>query len=121
MLLIISVILGSVAVTISILSFLMTLTMINDKVKTQPNITIKTDKSNDGEKSPDYQAGWRDAVDYMLSNINITMFDLYRTNDVLDYHSHMESFQSRMNRIASNKEYQEEVVKEYNEYMKGNE
>lgn len=99
----------------------MILSIVQEKVKTPPNITIQHDNSPMGDKYEDYQQGWNDAVTYMLANINITMFDLYRTNDVLDYHSHLESFQNRMNYIVSNKEYQEEVVQEFNKYTKGKE
>jgi len=114
-------IVSCIAFVLACLSLVLTTMLIQNKLnsKTQPNITVNNDIPKDNKPSEDYDNGWTNAIEFMLMNINITMFDLYRTNDVLDYETNLESFHTRMNHLAQNEKYRNEAVKEYEEYMKG--
>ena len=89
--------------------------------KLSPNINITTDKESTDKNDvhPEFKRGWDEAVVFMLSNMHLTMYDLYRTHDVLDFDTHMESFETRLNHLVSNNQYRQEAIKEFEEYMKG--
>lgn len=106
-----------VGLILSILLILLTGT------KFAPNININTDKTPDNKNdvdNPDFKRGWDEAIVFMISNIHLTMYDLYRTHDVLDFDTHMQSFETRLNHLVTNNEYRKETIKQYEEYTKGN-
>ena len=103
-----------IAFAIAVISFLLILVLINGNIKSTNNT------SNNSSESDEYQKGWQEAITFMVSNIHLTMFDLYRTQDVLDFETNLESFTKRMDHIVTNPNYRDDAIIKYKEYMKEN-
>lgn len=110
-----------VALVLAGFAMLTALMLANELIKKNSENHINTDTVNTDDVSEDFKEGWSQAINFMMSSINITMFDLYRTHDVLDYESNTEEFMNRINHIIENDRYREDTINEYQEYMKGRE
>ena len=86
-----------------------------------PNITIKNDSPTDDptNTSKEYDRGFEDGRDILIKTLNITMYDMYRTHDILDFETLFEELFERMGRISQDDKYRTETIEHMNEYLKG--
>ena len=92
------------------------------KEQAQPNITIHNEQptvEGDGELSAEFTKGYDTGTHFITNLLDVAMYDLYRTHDVLDFESHSDNLSNRMRLISENEEYQQEVLQAFEEYKKG--
>ena len=117
---IVTAIVAWIALVLAGFAMLTGLMLVNELIKKNSENHINTETPSDGY-SEDFKTGWSRSSSFMMSMINITMFDLYRTQDVLDYDTNTQEFISRLNRIIEDESYRSEAIKQYEEYMEGRE
>lgn len=108
-------ILSLIGVILGLISILISFININAQLNNKNTHTENTPKQ---EYSEDMQRGIDIGKDAMLNALILTVFDMYRQSEILDYDTQINDIMKRMNMMMENDDYRAEVISELESYRK---
>ena len=83
----------------------------------QPDIQQPNSPAGMEQESAEFHEGYKRAVDVLLNTITLSLFDMHQKMEILDFEEQVDALMKRMDVISNDKEYCDEVISKYTEYM----
>lgn len=82
------------------------------------NITTSSHESVDSSDEK-FNEGFSAAHDSIIEILQLSLFDMYRNYDILDFDEHYNSIIERMRKISSDSKYRDDIHEEFILHIKG--
>ena len=117
-------VLSIISISMTIILAIVSLLVLNYIMMYMNNINNINNDNNDSGDSDDsgdieFQKGFDKAREYFWYILQLTIYELYRNMDILDYDSLMDSIKDTMETLLSNDELRTEAIQELNKYFDG--
>jgi len=113
-------ILSIVSIIVTIAFAIVTLVLFGALISNTENqiITNTVDKDTSADIN-DFEKGFDTAKDHFWYVLQLSVFNLYRNMDILDFESLMSSIQDQMDIVINDEELRTEIIKELQKYYEG--
>ena len=115
---IIAIVLSGLALIISLLSFIIVGSIAVTILKRSDSPIIQQNSDSDIDKYKEtFEEGFKAGQRIMYDSLQLSIFDMFKKFEILDYEELFESILERIAKVLSDNNYREELTSEFNTYL----